>query len=316
MVGCPKDDEPVTEVLRNPQEVYNEDIAEIEDFMDTHFTTVDTDYNVTFTKITTSTPGTPISDGLDTSTNQDDSTKPLKHKSVTVAGVSHKIYFLKLREGTGNTAIDLEENDRPTKLDSVFTSYKGQKLDLSVFDAASNPVWFQLQHVITGWQQIFSEFKRGNSTFNSSTGSTTYTDFGAGVMFVPSGLAYYNTGSTATGTYAPLIFSFKLMNINYVDNDGDLILSKDEYLGTGLVSDTARDSDSDGKPDYADFDDDNDGVLTKNEYKDKTVILTSTSTPVSIPKSNGTYIYNQLPDCSGNQFVLPSKPKHLNSSCQ
>lgn len=308
MVGCPVDDEPSSVEVRPYSEVYNEDIAEIEDFMNTHFMTVDGAYNVTFTEITGSTPGTPISDGMDNSTNQDDPAKPLKHKVITKGGVDHKLYFIKLNEGVGSN---------PTKLDSVFSAYKGYKTDLSVFDSASSPVWFQLEQVIQCWQELFPEFKTGTSVTDSSTGVTTYSDFGAGVMFVPSGLGYFNQSISSIGSYTPLIFNFKLMKLKYKDHDGDRLLSKDEYLGTGLVSGTAIDSDGDGKPDYGDFDDDNDGILTKNEYKDKTVRLTSDPlTPISIPTLNGKYIYTQLPDCSGNQFILPIKPKHLNSSCQ
>ncbi|WP_329806610.1 FKBP-type peptidyl-prolyl cis-trans isomerase [Flavobacterium facile] len=297
MVGCPTDDPPAGVEARPYSEVYNEDIAEIEDFMDSHFMTVDGDYNVTFTEITASTPGVAISAHPD-----------LDFKTINKGGVDHKLYFIKLREGVGSN---------PTKLDSVFSAYKGHKTDLTNFDEASSPVWFQLEQVIQGWQEIFPEFKTGNAVLDNSTGITTYSDFGAGVMFVPSGLAYFNGSVSSISSYTPIIFNFKLMKLRYKDHDGDKLLSKDEYLGTGLVTGTAIDSDGDGKPNYGDFDDDNDGILTKNEYKDKTVRLTSNPlTPISIPTSNGKYIYNQLPDCSGNQFVLPNKPKHLNSSCQ
>jgi len=112
MVGCPGTDDPIAEQLRPYSEVYNEDIAEIEDFMDTHFITVDGDYNVTFTEITGSTPGTPIS-----------SHPNLNFKTISKGGVDHKLYYIKLREGVGSN---------PTRLDSVFSAYKGHKTNLSV----------------------------------------------------------------------------------------------------------------------------------------------------------------------------------------
>lgn len=245
MVGCPPDDTPSGTEVRPYSEVYAEDIAEIEDFMDNHFMTVDGDYNVTFTEITPSTPGTPISDN-----------PALEFKTINKGGVDHKLYFIKLREGVGSN---------PTKLDSVFSAYKGHKTDLTNFDEASTPIWFQLQEVIQGWQEIFPEFKTGTSVTDNSTGITTYSDFGAGVMFIPSGLAYFNQSLGTVGIYTPLIFNFKLMKLRYKDHDGDKILSKDEYGGP--VTGTAVDSDGDGKPDYGDFDDDNDGLLTKNEIK-------------------------------------------------
>ncbi len=288
MVGCPSTDNGTETVVRPYAEVYNEDLIEIEDFMDSHFITVDADYNVEFTEITTTTPGIPISSHPD-----------LTFKTVSQGGVDHKLYFLKLREGLGNTNTDTDiSNDNPTKLDSIFSSYKGIKTDLTVFDTASNPVWFQLQDVIKGWQEIFPEFKRGNFSFNAATGITTYSDFGAGVMFVPSGLAYFNQSAGSIGTYTPIIFSFKLKNLKFKDHDGDKLLSKYEYGGP--TSGTALDSDGDGKPDYGDFDDDNDGKYTKEEIR-------------ITPGVTGWYPFGSIPVCSpgGN-----GKPRHLDASCR
>ena len=84
MVGCPNDDTTTTTEARPYLDVYNEDIAEIEDFIDTHFITVDGDYNVTFTEITGTTPGTPISDH-----------PALNFKTISKGGVEHKLYYLK-----------------------------------------------------------------------------------------------------------------------------------------------------------------------------------------------------------------------------
>lgn len=277
MVGCPNDDIPETVEARPYADVYAEDIAEIEGFMDTHFMTVDGNYNVTYTKITGSTPGTPISSRPD-----------LDFKTISKGGVDHKLYFIKLNEGVGSN---------PTVLDSVFSSYKGHKTDLSVFDSASSPVWFQLQQVIQGWQEIFPEFKTGNLATDPLTGVTTYSDFGAGVMFVPSGLGYYNQAVGSISSYSPLIFNFKLMKLKYRDHDGDKILSKDEYGGP--TSGTALDTDGDGKPNYADFDDDNDGKLTKEEIR----ITTGVSS---------WYPFASIPTCgSGGN----GKKKHLDPFC-
>ncbi len=308
MVGCPGTDSPEPVQLRSYLEVYNEDITEIEDFMDSHFITVDPNYNVTFTKITTTTPGTPIFDALDTSTNQNDSAKPLKFKTISKDGVDYKLYYLKLNEGVGAN---------PTRLDSVFTSYKGYKTDLSSFDAASNPTWFQLQDVIQGWQEVFPEFKSSNGQTINSDGTITYNNFGAGIMFVPSGLAYFNQSAGTIGSYTPIIFSFKLMNVRYKDHDGDKILSKDEYGGP--TSGSALDTDGDGKPDYADFDDDNDGKLTIEEIR-RTQNVTGwypfNGAAVDDPSTTAIDETKGIPSCSGN-FTSPTRiRKHLDSSCQ
>jgi hypothetical protein len=111
------------------------------------------------------------------------------------------------------------------------------------------------------------------------------------------------------------------MNVRYKDHDGDKILSKDEYGGP--TSGTPLDTDGDGKPNYADFDDDNDGRLTKDEIKytyldgliTKTawypyqgILVDVPSTPIDETKG--------IPSCSGN-FTLPTRiRKHLDSSCQ
>jgi hypothetical protein len=59
---------------------------------------------------------------------------------------------------------------------------------------------------------------------------------GAGVMFIPSGLAYYSTGSGSIPTYVPLIFKFKLFAISRLDQDGDGIPSYLEDLnGDGYM---------------------------------------------------------------------------------
>ena len=299
MVGCPPDDAPITVEARPFSEVYAEDIAEIEDFMDTHFMTVDGDYNVTYTKITASTPGSPISSRSD-----------LDFKTISKGGVDHKLYFIKLREGVGSN---------PTKLDSVYSSYKGYKTDLTSFDEASTPIWFQLEQVIQGWSEIFPDFKTGNSVTDNSTGITTYSDFGAGVMFVPSGLAYYAQGAGSIGGYTPIIFNFKLMKLKYKDHDGDKILSKDEYLGTGLVSGTAKDSDGDGKPDYGDFDDDNDGKSTKEEIRripNVTGWYPFTGAAVDNPATTDIDETKGIPSCSGD-FASPTRiRKHLDASCK
>ena len=52
MVGCPGDDTTEPFQSRSYLEVYNEDLTEIEDFMESHYITVDANFNVSFTKIT------------------------------------------------------------------------------------------------------------------------------------------------------------------------------------------------------------------------------------------------------------------------
>lgn len=99
----------------------------------------------------------------------------------------------------------------------------------------------------------------------NSDGITNYNNFGLGVMFVPSGLAYFS--GTASGTltaYSNLIFKFELLQYEEVDHDGDGIPSYIEDLDANMdVLDD--DTDEDLAPNYLDVDDDNDGVSTFDE---------------------------------------------------
>ena len=244
-MACPADDSPSSEPLRDYQEVYDEELVEIENFLDTHYVTVDADFNTTFTEIPDGGTQTPISEMPE-----------LTHISVTLNDVDYKVYYLRLNEGN---------NENPTALDSVYSSYKGQLLDKTVFDHASTPIWFKLEEVIPAWGKIFPLFKTGDFVENTSTGIVSYSGYGAGVMFVPSGLGYFNIEKALIPAYSPLIFTFSLKRLRYRDHDGDKILSKYEY-GPDLAEE-AIDTDGDDYYDYLDVDDDADGVLTKEEVK-------------------------------------------------
>ena len=170
-MACPADDSPSSEPLRDYQEVYVEELVEIENFLDTHYVTVDADFNTTFTDIPDVGTQTPISEMPE-----------LTHIPVTLNDVDYKVYYLRLNEGN---------NENPTALDSVYSSYKGQLLDKTVFDHASTPIWFKLEEVIPAWGKIFPLFKTGDFVENTSTGIVSYSGYGAGVMFVEMMLAVF-----------------------------------------------------------------------------------------------------------------------------
>jgi hypothetical protein len=124
-------------------------------------------------------------------------------------------------------------------------------------------------------------------------------------MFVPSGLAYYRSGSGSIPSYSPLIFSVKLYKIQRVDNDADGILSfqedldQDGYLytlSTGVAN--PDDTDGDGIPDYLDKDDDGDQFLTSYEIKNLS--------------TNTAYSFENIPTCGSNGN---GKKRHLDPSC-
>ncbi len=274
--SCQKTDDVTAPPARPYADVYPEDLAKIEEFLDTHYVTVDADYNTTFTQIPAGGTQQPISEMAE-----------LNFVERDFHDIKYKIYYLKLREGTGETT---------TRVDSAFVSYKGNTFTKTtadgvdtytqnVFDQSETPVWFALEDVIKGWGEIIPEFKTGTYTSNPD-GTVSFDDYGAGVMFIPSGLGYFNTATGNIASYSPLIFNFKLYKQRSRDHDLDKILSKYEYglpeLPNGEVdyvngkinyNKTALDTDGDDIPDYLDVDDDGDGFLTKFEVKKPTTFL-------------------------------------------
>jgi hypothetical protein len=246
------------EALKDYKEQYAKDLDSIDKYIDNHYITVDADFNVILTKIPTG--------GTQQSIRQQ-TQYPLLSKIVHIEehDVDYKVYYLKLREGV---------NKRPSMVDSIHVSYRGTTLSDSQFDYSPNPIWFQLQDVVAGWGQIIPEFKTGTYSTVSGPNPVNFQDYGAGVMFLPSGLAYYQNSSPtgSFGPYSPLIFSFKLTELRYKDHDLDGVLSKDEFIDDPAelyddIYDT--DTDGDGLANMFDIDDDGDKIKTKNEiHKD------------------------------------------------
>ena len=85
-------------------------------------------------------------------------------------------------------------------------------------------------------------FAPGNYTQNTN-GSIDFSDYGQGLIFIPSGLGYFGNAQASIPAYSPLIFSLNVYTTNQADHDADGILSFNE------------DVDGDGNP----FNDDTDG---------------------------------------------------------
>jgi FKBP-type peptidyl-prolyl cis-trans isomerase FkpA len=283
--SCQQTDDVTAPPARPYAEVYPEDTLKIRQFMETHYITVDADYNTTFTQIPAGGTQQPISDMAELESVERD-----------FHDIKYKIYYLKLREGIGETT---------TRLDSAFVSYKGNTFaktttdgvdtyTQNIFDQSDTPVWFSLEDVIKGWGEIIPEFKTGTHIVNQD-GTISFDNYGAGVMFLPSGLGYFNTASGNISSYSPLIFNFKLYKQHARDHDQDRILSKYEYGQPELdgvvdhvngkinYNKTALDTDDDGIPDYLDIDDDGDGFLTKFEIKKPVPLLPNQGTSLYYP---------------------------------
>lgn len=284
--SCEKDDGNAPAPPRDYTEQYAAEKDSIENYLKTHYiASVDEDYNVSLLPITNESEQTSI---------WDQTQYPLLSKLVTSIDANntpeYTVYYLVLNEGVGNM---------PTRADNVMVAYRGFTFDDTEFDYRPFPEFSSLANTIEGWQEIIPMFKSGVYVdVPNSPDPPQYTDYGAGVMFIPSGLAYYNAPTTVLiSAYEPIAFSFKLYDVNYVDSDGDGILNKDERIGDGDVFD--MDTDGDGTPDYLDTDDDGDGIGTRTE-----ITIPNTSNPVQY------YSFENIPTCPNGTVK-----KHLDASC-
>lgn len=284
LASCNKDDGPTIAPPRDYATQYAAEKIEIEKYLDTHYLIFDTDYNVQTPLIPVGGTQVSIWDHQEGS-GQTDYT--LRSKLALVNGIYYTVYYISFAEGVG---------DMPTKYDNVKVAYRGWRLDDVQFDYDPYPQNFlNLQGVIEGWQEIMPLFRAGVYDNTPSPNPPVYSDYGAGVMFLPSDLGYYDGSRTNIPAYSPLVFSFKVYEVQTADTDNDGVPNKFE-TDSGISLD-AYDTDGDGTPNYMDTDDDNDGYLTRDE--------------IEIPDGNGAiYDFVDIPLCTPGGM-----PKHLDPAC-
>ncbi|MEX1383795.1 FKBP-type peptidyl-prolyl cis-trans isomerase [Lutibacter sp.] len=174
--------------------------------------------------------------------------------------VAYKLYYLRQNEGSSIA---------PSGVDSIYATYTGMLLDSTVFDTKTTFSWnigtspAILSGLIPGWQYGFTNFK-GGTVIQNEDESFDFEDYGKGILFIPSGLAYRNASQSLIEKNSPLIFEIALKNVNLIDHDLDGVDSKFEDLN-GDNNFTNDDTDEDGIYNYLDDDDDGDGVLTVDE---------------------------------------------------
>jgi hypothetical protein len=324
VVSCAREDSDSVTPKRDYAEQYATDSANIEEFLQTHYMVVTNnagnteDQDVSFYE---------IPEGGTQTSVWDQTTYPLQAHYVAQDDITYKVYYIQLRQGSGSTS------KSPCNVDRVLTSYRGsyiytkketinevevEKITLKQFEESITPNnYFALTSVIKGWSEIFPKFKTGSYSANPD-GTLSFNNFGAGIMFIPSGLGYYNNATGGIPSYSPLIFSFKLYEIQRVDNDNDGLPSYLEDVNSSIVNadgtisiingvadgyvrvlkegeDNPDDTDGDGTPDFLDVDDDGDFFTTASEIKN--------------PLTNNPYPFEDIPLCSDG------KKRHLSNLC-
>ncbi|MFA9188505.1 FKBP-type peptidylprolyl isomerase [Flavobacterium sp. FBOR7N2.3] len=307
LFSCSKDDNSIEEVpLRDFGEQFAKDNDSIEKYLNNYYIEEITDapgkledQDIKMTKIPEGGNQAPLMSYLNSPTFPKLLTRTIKLHEIT-----YKLYYLVLREGVG---------EKPCDVDGIFATYKGTLLNETVFGQSFDPqgLW-NLDGTgangvfVEGWRQVFPQFRTGTyDESGNNDGTLVYNDFGAGVMFLPSGLGYY-TGNSSIPAYTPIIFSFKLYELRRYDQDNDGIpsyledINGDGYVRTLPGGDpNPDDSDKDGVPDYLDIDDDGDGFTTRSE-----ITVNGVVTP-----------FATIPDCSGDTTTSGRKRKHLDPSC-
>jgi len=178
--------------------------------------------------------------------------------------VDYEYYILKLNQGGGVTS--------PHFSDKVRVNYIGNLLDEDVFDGTANPTSFDLLNLIPGWGRVLPEFNVAESFMINGDGTVGYNNYGLGVMFLPSGLAFFSSTSPGIPVYSSVIFKFELLQSEINDHDGDGVPTYLEDLNNDLFLNN-DDTDADGFSNYIDGDDDNDEVNTKDEVEYKEYII-------------------------------------------
>ena len=188
----------------------------------------------------------------------------LKTMNVTENEIDYELYYY--LESVGNP---INEKGFPTPLDSIFVKYEGFRINGSDsitprFEIRETPIWFTLNSVIRGWSYGFTNFKNGDNV--TDNGPITFENGGKGILFIPSGLAYRNSGTSGSiRSNENLIFYINLFDfVKDTDHDNDGIPS---WLEDPDGDGDPRNDDTNGDffVNYLDGDDDGDGVPTKDE---------------------------------------------------
>lgn len=291
--GCNNDDDGVTTVPdRDRGVVYEEDLAEIEEFLRTHtYNYEDFDFANAYTNPSNDTFEI-VFEEIIAGVNDDKDPlmdRPeLLYKIVEDRNIDYKLYYLNVRQGMGNIV---------HFCDQAFVTYEGSLTYGYVFDSAVSPSGFNListgteAGVVKGFQQGLIEFKTSTGYVDNGNGTVSYQNHGIGAVFIPSGLGYFSQPLVGVDSYSPLIFKFNLFERVIRDHDNDNIPSYLEDLNeNGDVYDD--DTDGDLGPDFIDNDDDGDGYFTRDEIELVAYTEDETMTPFTSKEEAQSYFDN------------------------
>ena len=124
-------------------------------------------------------------------------------KTTSHMDVEYLYYVLKIKQGDGEMS--------PEFTDDIKVNYWGALTDGSVFDQTTTPIVNDLSTFIPGWHRVLPDFNVSDSFVSNIDGSVSYSGYGMGAMFIPSGLGYFSTYQDGIPTYSNLIFKFELM---------------------------------------------------------------------------------------------------------
>lgn len=285
-VSCKKDDDATTTTIeiRDRDEQQLDDKDSLVDYLSTHYynksdfdgNTNPKIANLVFTEIT---------DEVISSDADSLLINAVETRTVVYSETDYEYYVLVLNEGYA-------EGKSPNFSDNILVSYEGLDLYDEVFDSSVSPVEFDMIGdgintfgLIPIWRKVLPSFKVAEGFVEQPDGVVDYFNHGTGVMFAPSGLAYFASAITGVSAYSPLIFKFELYKTFENDHDGDGVPSylEDIFTVDGIAGSDGEftidyddlananddDTDGDGTPDYVDIDDDGDGVATIYEDIDE-----------------------------------------------
>lgn len=300
--SCKKDDDVEVVPVRERQEVYNENISNIEAFLKSTSITVENENNVTFDSIAEGNPNTIWNQTLyplQYIEVKNDSRTTNKVDGLINDPVTYKLYYLVINEGGG---------DSPITIDNVFTKYTGFTLNRNIVDKNDTGFWsgfpetnYTPTSVISGYRQILTKIKTATSITENPDGTLQYNNPGRVIVFIPSGLGYFNSAQTNIPGYSPIIFDITLVSRVHADHDNDGLLSiYEDVNGNGDYWDD--DTDNDGTPNFLDLDDDGDGYTTREE-----ITYEIEEGGVMISKL---YDFEDIPNCDNGTVK-----KHLDKNC-